>query len=62
MNAQNGYDIEDLQVGMTASFSKTITEADIILYSAVSGDTNALHLNGSMPPARRSRVVSRTAC
>lgn len=45
MNAQNGYDIEDLQVGMTASFSKTITEADIILYSAVSGDTNALHLN-----------------
>lgn len=45
MNAQNGYDIEDLRVGMTATFSKTITEADIILFAGVSGDTNALHLD-----------------
>lgn len=45
MNAQNGYDIEDLQVGMSATFAKTITEADITLFSAVSGDTNAVHLN-----------------
>jgi 3-hydroxybutyryl-CoA dehydratase len=29
MNEQNGYDIEDLQVGMTATFAKTITEADM---------------------------------
>ncbi|MEI8170300.1 MAG: (R)-hydratase, partial [Rhodoferax sp.] len=27
MNDQNGYDIEDLSVGMSATFSKTITEA-----------------------------------
>ncbi|MCL2075677.1 MAG: MaoC family dehydratase [Betaproteobacteria bacterium] len=45
MNAQNGYDIEDLQPGMSASVSKTITEADIVLFSAVSTDTNAVHLN-----------------
>lgn len=36
---------EDLSVGQTASFAKTITEADILLFSAVSGDTNPVHLN-----------------
>jgi len=45
MNDQNGYDIEDLQIGMTASFAKTITEADIVMFSGVSGDINAVHLN-----------------
>jgi 3-hydroxybutyryl-CoA dehydratase len=45
MNAQNGYDIEDLAVGQSASVSKTITDADIVLFSGVSTDTNAVHLN-----------------
>lgn len=45
MNEQNGYDIEDLQIGMTATFAKTITEADILMFSGVSGDTNAVHVN-----------------
>jgi len=45
MNELNGYDIEDLAPGMTATFSKTITEADIVLFAAVSGDTNAIHIN-----------------
>jgi 3-hydroxybutyryl-CoA dehydratase len=45
MNEQNGRDIEDLQVGMTATFAKTITEADILMFSGVSGDTNAVHVN-----------------
>lgn len=45
MNAQNGYDIEDLKPGMTASVAKTITEADIVLFAGVSTDTNAVHLN-----------------
>ena len=45
MNDQNGYDIEDLSVGMSATFSKTITEADIVLFAGVSGDTNAIHIN-----------------
>jgi len=45
MNSQNGYDIEDLQPGMSASVSKTITDADIILFSGVSTDTNAVHLD-----------------
>jgi 3-hydroxybutyryl-CoA dehydratase len=45
MNAMNGYDVEDLKVGMCATFSKTITEADIVLFAGVSGDNNALHVN-----------------
>ncbi len=45
MNAQHGYDIEDLKEGMEAFFSKTITEADIVLFAGVSGDNNAVHIN-----------------
>ena len=45
MNELDGYDIEDLNVGMSASFAKTITEADIVLFAAASGDNNAVHIN-----------------
>ena len=45
MNVLNGHDIEDLKVGMTATFAKTITEADIVMFAGVSGDNNAMHIN-----------------
>ena len=45
MNPQNGYDVEDLAVGMSAEIGKTITEADIVLFAGVSTDVNAVHLN-----------------
>ena len=45
MNTLGGYNIEDLDIGMHAMFSKTITEADIVLFAGVSGDSNALHIN-----------------
>jgi 3-hydroxybutyryl-CoA dehydratase len=45
MNPAQGYDIEDLEPGMSASFAKTVTEADIVMFSAVSGDLNPAHLN-----------------
>ena len=45
MNALNGYDIEDLQPGMSASTAKTVTEADIVLFAGISTATNAVHLN-----------------
>ena len=38
-------DFEDLRVGQTASLGKTITEADILLFAAVSLDTNPVHMN-----------------
>lgn len=40
-----GYDFDEIQVGQTALFGKTITEADILAYAAASGDTNPVHLN-----------------
>jgi 3-hydroxybutyryl-CoA dehydratase len=45
MNELNGYDIEDLEPGMSATFAKTITEADIVLFAGASGDNNAVHIN-----------------
>lgn len=54
MNELNGYDIEDLSVDMTATFSKTITEADIVLFAGVSGDNNALHINEEFAAATTS--------
>lgn len=45
MNGLNGYDIEDPSVGMTATFAKTITEADIVMFAGASGDNNAVHIN-----------------
>ena len=45
MNNENGYDFEDLKIGMQATFAKTITEADIILFAGASGDNNAMHIN-----------------
>ena len=41
----DGYFIEDLNEGMTAVFGKTITDADILMFAGVSGDTNPVHLN-----------------
>lgn len=41
----DGYFIEDLKEGMTAVFGKTITDADILMFAGVSGDTNPVHLN-----------------
>ncbi len=41
----SGLYFEDLTVGMSARVAKTITEADILLYAAVSTDTNPLHLD-----------------
>ena len=45
MNELGGYDVEDLRPGMHATYSKTITEADIVVFAGVSGDNNAVHTN-----------------
>ena len=45
MNPLGGYNIEDLQPGMSACVSKTVTEADVILFSGISTDTNPVHLD-----------------
>jgi len=45
MNEQQGFDVEDLRVGMSATYGKTVTDADIVLFAGVSGDNNAVHTN-----------------
>jgi 3-hydroxybutyryl-CoA dehydratase len=40
-----GYCIEDLKPGISASFGKTVTEADIVMFAGISGDTNPVHLD-----------------
>ncbi len=50
---------DELFVGQTAQQSKTITETDIILFSAVSMDTNAIHLDEEYAKTTRfgTRIV-----
>ncbi|MCW8085781.1 MaoC family dehydratase [Sabulicella glaciei] len=47
----DGMRFEDLSVGQKARFSKTITEADILLFAAVSGDTNPVHIDAEAAKA-----------
>jgi 3-hydroxybutyryl-CoA dehydratase len=47
----NGFFFEDLSVGQTASLAKTITEADILMFSAVSMDTNPVHIDAEAAKA-----------
>ena len=42
---QHGYYLEDLSIGMTSSFEKTITDKDIQAFAAITGDTNPVHLD-----------------
>lgn len=53
----HGYYLEDLAIGMTAVFGKTITEADLVMFAGVSGDTNPLHLDEEF--ASRTRFGGR---
>jgi 3-hydroxybutyryl-CoA dehydratase len=37
--------IEEIAVGMTAEFSKTVTEADVVMFAGVTGDFNPAHID-----------------
>lgn len=39
------YTIDDLKPGMSAAFTKTVSEHDIVLFGEVSGDTNPVHFD-----------------
>jgi 3-hydroxybutyryl-CoA dehydratase len=45
MSELHGYYLEDLSVGMSASYAKTVTEADVVLFVGISGDDNPMHIN-----------------
>lgn len=40
-----GLSYDELEVGMSASFSKTISETDVYLFAGISGDFNPMHVN-----------------
>jgi len=40
-----GKSIDQIKVGDTAEFAKTITETDIYLYAGITGDFNPAHVN-----------------
>ena len=50
---------EEFKVGDKATFSKTITDADVLLFSAVSGDTYELHVDEEY--AKKTRFGRRVA-
>jgi 3-hydroxybutyryl-CoA dehydratase len=59
MDDRHGHYFEDLATGMSAVFSKTVTEADLLMFAGVSGDTNPLHLDEDF--ASRTIFESRIA-
>ncbi|UCB50319.1 MAG: MaoC family dehydratase [Deltaproteobacteria bacterium] len=40
-----GKTIDEIEVGDTAEFAKTVSEADIYLYAGVTGDVNPAHID-----------------
>jgi 3-hydroxybutyryl-CoA dehydratase len=41
----DGYRLEDLAIGMSARYARTVTEADLVLFAGISGDSNPVHMN-----------------
>ena len=42
---RQAYHFEDLEIGMEATFAKTVSEADIVSFAEVTGDKNPVHLD-----------------
>ena len=57
--AMNGLFLEDLKIGQSAMFGRTVTDADIAAFAGVSGDTNPIHLHDGF--ARTTRFGRRIA-
>lgn len=45
MSTLENFPYDELTIGQTASFTKTLTEEDILLFAAASGDVNPVHLD-----------------
>ncbi|MCL6272206.1 MaoC family dehydratase [Sansalvadorimonas sp. 2012CJ34-2] len=53
------FTIEDLSIGMGASYSQTITDTDIKAFAGISGDNNPVHMSDEY--AENSRFKKRIA-
>ena len=59
MSIVNKLEIKDIKIGMEASYSQTITDADIKAFSGMSGDKNPIHMDDEY--ASKSRYKKRIA-
>ena len=55
----NKIPLEDIEIGMSVSYSQTITDADIKAFAGISGDRNPVHLDEDY--AENSRYKKRIA-
>jgi 3-hydroxybutyryl-CoA dehydratase len=53
------YKLDDIKVGMSASYSQTITDPDIKVFEEISGDKNPVHIDETY--AKESRFEKRIA-
>lgn len=58
-NFLNFIPIEEIRIGMSASYSQTITDADIKAFAGISGDRNPVHIDEYY--AENSRYKKRIA-
>ena len=56
---ENSIPLECIEIGMTESYSKTITDADIKVFAGLSGDYNPVHISDEY--AKSSRFGRRIA-
>lgn len=54
-----GFGIEKIEIGMSASYSQTITDADVKSFAGISGDNNPVHMSDEF--AAQSRFGKRIA-
>jgi 3-hydroxybutyryl-CoA dehydratase len=59
MQIQKSFAIEEMHIGMMASYAQTITDADVKAFAALSGDHNPVHLSEEY--AENSRFKKRIA-
>lgn len=59
MSQLSNFTIDELVIGQKASFSKYVSEQDVVLFAAVSGDVNPVHLDEAF--ARETRFGGRIA-
>ena len=45
MASQHGLYLEDLKEGMSASFTRNVSDGDIVAFAEISGDNNPVHLD-----------------
>ena len=59
MYIQKSFAIDEIEIGMTASYTQTITDADVKAFAGISGDHNPVHLSEEY--AKNSRFKNRIA-